>query len=219
MRTKDRRRRSRRRITSTLQIHWQDVAGTDCFAVGTGLDVSDGGIRIRTRHRIQPPTAVFVRLERGDFSGSAVVRYCRPTGAAGDEIGLQFNNDDVRFLRSLALLAERVSDSRDVRGGAIPDLAKTVWISRCNRVEQRVLELCPHVIVECRHDEESREYVIRLRVTEDSSATALRIPDHELENVDEWTKRVRMAIADIQSPKARAPSPATPSASPTEPKW
>lgn len=111
MRKAERRKHTREPFDGSIQLHWQDDRRVDCYGQGKCVEVSDSGLRVEVAHSIGPRTAVQLRLERYDFTGSAIVRHCVWRGSKY-HLGLEFRNLEGRKLRDLARLLGRSGGNR-----------------------------------------------------------------------------------------------------------
>jgi hypothetical protein len=76
------RRRAERTASDAVNVTLHDVGSSRPTVVrGQVIDVSDRGIGVVTRDKIQERTYVTLRVEPWDWSGNATTRYCAQSGA------------------------------------------------------------------------------------------------------------------------------------------
>ena len=88
-------------LDASVQFHWQDERRIDCYGLGKCIEVSESGMRVESTHPIAARTAVQMRLERFDFTTSAVIRHCVSRGRKY-HLGLEFRGVDGRKLLEVA---------------------------------------------------------------------------------------------------------------------
>ena len=85
----DLRRHHRTPVTAQVELNWTDARGTEKFITGEIIDVSESGMRIRTREALARQTYVTLRAAQIGLHGRASVRTCSKQGTK-HVVGLEF---------------------------------------------------------------------------------------------------------------------------------
>ena len=85
----DLRRHHRTPVMAQVELNWTDARGTEKFITGEIIDVSESGMRIRTREPLTRQMYVTLRAERIGLHGRASVRTCAKQGTK-HVVGLEF---------------------------------------------------------------------------------------------------------------------------------
>lgn len=79
-RQRDLRRKTRENSDCKVVAVWRDEQGTDKFANGRAMDVSDVGVRIQMPVAIRVGSYITLRAEQLGIHGQGSVRYCTRQG-------------------------------------------------------------------------------------------------------------------------------------------
>lgn len=77
-------------MAAAVQLSWTDRSGTQKFASGRVIDVSETGLRVEMREPLEKQSYVSLRAEKIGLQGSASVRSCIKR-AGSHVIGLEFS--------------------------------------------------------------------------------------------------------------------------------